>query len=112
MNGFDRATLFVQPGIMLLINWRFDDVIEFSDCKLDEINPGGGSTPSAISMARCNRAFLSQSSVENSSGNLKKKACFKFLICHHCNSRIELNELPLILLIHCNNDHVSAICAD
>lgn len=29
----------------------------------DGVKPGGGSTPSSISRARCNRAFLSQSSM-------------------------------------------------
>lgn len=39
------------------------DAFGFCDMK-----PGGGSTPSAISSARCKRAFLSQSSIGNSSG--------------------------------------------
>lgn len=29
----------------------------------DGVKPGGGSTPSSISNARCRRAFLSQSSI-------------------------------------------------
>lgn len=29
----------------------------------DDVKPGGGSTPSAISSARCSLAFLSQSSI-------------------------------------------------
>lgn len=39
-------------------------ICEFGDvCIDDERKPGGGSTPSAISNARCKRAFLSQSSI-------------------------------------------------
>lgn len=73
--GLDAGILlFVSftavTGIVFGINCKFDDDIEFNDCKLDEIKPGGGSTPSAISMARCKRAFSSQSSIEYSSENL------------------------------------------
>lgn len=39
----------------------------FGCCVDDDIKPGGGSTPSAISSARCKRAFLSQSSIGYSS---------------------------------------------
>lgn len=42
--------------------------VAFVFCDVDDIKPGGGSTPSAISSARCKRAFLSQSSIGNSSG--------------------------------------------
>lgn len=75
---FDVTTLLfaslTEPLLIVFgINCKFDDGIEFNDCKLDEIKPGGGSTPSAISMARCKRAFLSQSSIEYSSENLNKE---------------------------------------
>lgn len=42
--------------------------VAFGFCDDDDMKPGGGSTPSAISSARCKRAFLSQSSIGNSSG--------------------------------------------
>lgn len=69
---FDAATLLfaslTEPVTEFGSTGKFDDDIECNDCKLDvEIKPGGGSTPSAISMARCKRAFLSQSSIEYSS---------------------------------------------
>lgn len=57
--------LVIVPGN----NCKFDDDIDCNDCKSDvEMKPGGvGSTFSAISMARCKCAFLSQSSIEYSS---------------------------------------------
>lgn len=65
----------VTPDIPLLpsnasfgTNCKFDEDIECSDCRLDvEMKPGGASTPSSISIARCNRACLSQSSIWYSS---------------------------------------------
>lgn len=48
---------------------KFDEDMECNDCRLDvEIKPGGASTPSSISIARCSRACLSQSSSWYSSG--------------------------------------------
>lgn len=48
---------------------EFNCTVAFVFCDDDDdIKPGGGSTPSAISSARCKRAFLSQSSIGNSSG--------------------------------------------
>lgn len=57
--------LVIVPGN----NCKFDDDIDCNDCRSDvEMKPGGvGSTFSAISMARCKCAFLSQSSIEYSS---------------------------------------------
>lgn len=50
-------------------NCKFDGDIECNCCKLDvdRKRPDGGSACSAISMARCKRAFLLQSSIEYSS---------------------------------------------
>lgn len=64
---------FASPPALAIVpgnNCKFDDDIECNDwCRSDdEIKPGGvGSTFSAISMARCKCAFLSQSSIEYSS---------------------------------------------
>lgn len=72
-------TSFTEAEIESGISCWFGDGIAFNDCKLDEMNPGGGSTPSSISMARCKRAFLSQSSFEYSYGNLFQRKIFFFL---------------------------------
>lgn len=42
---------------------KFGAVTDCIDRGLDDVNPGGASTPSAISKARRMRAFLSQSSI-------------------------------------------------
>lgn len=72
----DGNVTAVESGCTVALGW----------CDDDDMKPGGGSTPSAISRARCKRAFLSQSSIGKSSGlNLFENDSTVF----------EMSELPI-----------------
>lgn len=107
----------------------FDALTEFNDCKLEVvIKPGGGSTPSAISMARCKRAFLSQSSIEYSSGVILKRVqqrkCVKtkenawlsmFNIYHACSCWSIVTTMtfpPLLNSVDLSNSNVVGCCPE
>lgn len=59
--GLDAQTVFTMAGG--LNRGPSDAGISTLISDDEGIKPGGGSTPSSISIARCRRAFLSQSSI-------------------------------------------------